>query len=85
MHFYFNGKCFICHNFGHKAPKCVAYKTIMTREARKQNNEVGVKKYSYNSFSPIQYETKCSFWNKFGHKEFEFMSKGHLMPQDKKM
>ena len=24
--FYFNGQCFTCHNFGHKAIQCVAYK-----------------------------------------------------------
>ena len=41
------------HNFGHKATQCVAYKTIITREARKQKNE----KHSHNAFSPLQYET----------------------------
>eukprot|EP00253_Pinus_taeda_P027051 PITA_27051 len=33
---FFNGQCFSCHNFGHKAAQCVVYKTIMTREAQKQ-------------------------------------------------
>eukprot|EP00253_Pinus_taeda_P020506 PITA_20506 len=33
---FFNGQCFSCHNFGYKAAQCVAYKTIMTREAKKQ-------------------------------------------------
>ena len=33
---FFNGQCFSCHNFGHKAAQCVAYKTIMTREAQKK-------------------------------------------------
>lgn len=33
----------------------------MTREARKQKNEIGVKKYSYNTFSHLQDETKCTF------------------------
>ena len=31
--FFFNGQFFSCHNFGHKVAQCVAYKTIMTREA----------------------------------------------------
>eukprot|EP00253_Pinus_taeda_P015505 PITA_15505 len=31
----FNGQCFSCHNFGHKATQCVSYKTIMTRESQK--------------------------------------------------
>eukprot|EP00253_Pinus_taeda_P009420 PITA_09420 len=31
---FFNGQCFSCHNFGHKAAQCIAYKTIMTREAQ---------------------------------------------------
>lgn len=55
--FYFNGQCFTCHNFGHKDAQCVTYKTIMTREARKQKNEIAWKKYSYNTFSPLQDET----------------------------
>ena len=38
---FFNGQCFSCHNFGHKAAQCVAYKTIMTREA--QNHEKDLK------------------------------------------
>ena len=45
---YFNGQRFTCRNFGHKYVQCVAYKTIMTRESRKQNNEIGENKYSYN-------------------------------------
>ena len=59
--FFFNGQCFSCHNFGHKAAQCVAYKTIMTREARKQRNETGIKKNTYNNFSPLQDEIECSF------------------------
>ena len=53
----------------------------MTREARKQKNE----KYSHNAFSPLQYETECSFCNKFGHKESECMIKGWPISQDKQM
>jgi len=30
-----NDQCFSCHKFGHKEAQCVAYKTIMTREAQK--------------------------------------------------
>ena len=67
-HFYLNGQCFTCHNFGHKVAQCVAYKAIITREARKQTNEVRVKEYSYNAFSSFQYETKFSFCNNFWHK-----------------
>ena len=52
--FFFNGQCFSCHNFGHKVVQCLAYKTIMTREARKKINETGVKKNYYNKFSPLQ-------------------------------
>ena len=33
INFFFNGQCFSCHNFGHKACQCAAYKTIMTKEA----------------------------------------------------
>ena len=33
----------------------------MTREARKQKNEFGEKKSSYNVFSPLQDEIECSF------------------------
>lgn len=53
----------------------------MTREARKQKNE----KYSHNAFSPLQHETKCSFCNKFGHKESECRSKGQSISQDKQI
>eukprot|EP00253_Pinus_taeda_P035118 PITA_35118 len=34
---FFNGQCFSCHNFGHKAAQCVAYKTIMIRETQKHS------------------------------------------------
>ena len=32
---FFNGQCFSCHKFGHKAAQYVSYKTIMTRESKK--------------------------------------------------
>ena len=48
---FFNGQCFSCHNFGHKAAQCVAYKTIMTREARKQRSVTEIMKRTYNNFS----------------------------------
>ena len=67
--FFFNGKCFSCHNFGHKVAQCVAYKTIMTKEARKQRIETGIKKNTYNNFSPLQNEMECAYCNKFGHEE----------------
>jgi len=72
---FFNGQCFSCHNFGHKAAQCVAYKTIMTREAQNQRSVRGIKKSSYNNFSPLEDETECSFCNHFGHEESECMRK----------
>ena len=80
--FFFNGHCFSCHNVGHKAAQCVAYKTIMTREARKQRNETGVKKKSYNIFSPLIDEIEFSFHNNFGHEKRECRSK--LQPTSQK-
>jgi len=49
---FFNGQCFSCHNFGHKVAQCVAYKTIITREAQKQRSMTGITKRTYNNFSP---------------------------------
>ena len=43
---FFNGQCFSCHKFGHKDAQCVAYKAIMTREARNRRNVSGIKKRS---------------------------------------
>ena len=63
--FFFNGKCFSCHNFGHKAAQCVSCKTIMTREARKKINEKGINKNTYNKFSSLQDEIEFSFCNNF--------------------
>ena len=68
---FFNGQCFSCDNFGHKVSQCVAYKTIMTREARNQRSIIGIKKISYNNFSPLEDEIECSFCNEFGHEESE--------------
>ena len=56
MYSYFNGKCYTCHNLCHKEIHFVAYKTIMTREARKQHNAKGTKKSSYNACSPLKDE-----------------------------
>ena len=53
---FFNGQCFSCHNFGHKAAQCVAYNTIMTREARNQRNVTGIMKRTYNNFSALENE-----------------------------
>ena len=69
--FFFNGQCFSCHNFGHKVVQCVAYKTIMTREARKKRIDIETKKNAYNKFSPLLNEVECAYCNNFGHEEFE--------------
>ena len=39
----------------------------MTREARKKIIDTGVKKNTYNKFSPLQNEIECAYCNKFGH------------------
>ena len=52
----------------------------MTREARKQRNETGIKKNTYNNFSPLQNEIECAYCNKFGHEESECRSK--LQPKE---
>jgi len=72
---YFNGQCFSCHKFGHNATQCVAYKTIMTREARNQRNVTRIMKRTYNNFSPLENEKECSICNNFGHVVFECRSK----------
>jgi len=56
----FNGQCFSCHNFGHKAAQCVSYKTIITREAQKQKSVTGIMKRTYNNFSALENEIECS-------------------------
>ena len=56
-------------DLGHKAAQCVAYKTIMTREERKQRNETGIKKNNYKNFSALQNEIECAYCNNFGHGE----------------
>eukprot|EP00253_Pinus_taeda_P032353 PITA_32353 len=68
---FFNGQCFLCHNFGHKAAQCVAYKTIMTREARNQRSVTGIMKRTYNNFSALENEIECSICNNFGHEDSE--------------
>ena len=52
----------------------------MTRETRKQRNETGIKKNTYNNFSPLQNEIECSYCNNFGHEESECRSK--LQPKE---
>ena len=69
--FFFNGQCFSCPNFGHKVVQCVAYKTIMTKEARKKRIDTGVKKNTYKKISPLKNEIECAYWNNFGHEEYE--------------
>ena len=73
--FFFNGQCFSCHNFGHNVVQCVANKTIMTIEARKQRNETRIKNDMYNIFSPLKNEIECAYCNNFGHEESECRSK----------
>ena len=68
---FFNGQCFSCHNFGHKEAQCVAYKTIMTREAQKQRSITGITKRSYNKFLALENEIECSIYNNFGHEYYE--------------
>ena len=72
---FFNGQCFSCHNFGHKAAQCVAYKTIMTREAQKQRSMTGITKRTYNNFSVLENEVECSICNNFGHEDSECRSR----------
>eukprot|EP00253_Pinus_taeda_P003594 PITA_03594 len=72
---FFNGQCFSCHNFGHKAAQCVAYKTIMTRKAQKQRSMTGITKRTYNNFSVLENEVECSICNNFGHEDSECRSR----------
>eukprot|EP00253_Pinus_taeda_P013040 PITA_13040 len=72
---FFNGQCFSCHNFGHKAAQCVAYKTIMTREAKKKRSMTGIMKRTYNNFYALENEIECSICNNFGHEDSECKSR----------
>eukprot|EP00253_Pinus_taeda_P003737 PITA_03737 len=72
---FFNGQCFSCHNFGHKVAQCVAYKTIMTREAQKKRSIIGIMKRTYNNFSALENEIECTICNNFGHEDFECKSR----------
>eukprot|EP00253_Pinus_taeda_P030617 PITA_30617 len=72
---FFNGQCFSCHNFGHKAAQCVSYKTIMTREAQKQRSMTGTTKSTYNNFSALENEIECSICNNFSHEDSECRSR----------
>jgi len=72
---FFNGQCFSCHNFGHNATQCVAYKTIMTREARNQRSVTGIMKRTYNNFSALENEIECAICNNFCHDDFECRSR----------
>eukprot|EP00253_Pinus_taeda_P008323 PITA_08323 len=71
----FNGQCFSCHKFGHKAAQCLAYKTIMTREAQKQRSMTRITKRTYNNFSVLENEVECSICNNFGHEDSEWRSR----------
>jgi len=75
---------FSCHNFGHKDAQYVAYKTIMTREARNQRNVTGVNKSSYNNFYLLENEIECSICNNFGHEESECRRKFRQSSQKEK-
>ena len=77
----FNGQCFSCHNFGHNTAQCVAYKTIMTREARNQRNVIGIKESSYKSFYLFENEIECSICNNFSHEKYECRSKFRQISQ----
>ena len=81
---FLNGQCFSCHNFGRKAARCVAYKTIMTREARNQRNVTGIMKRTYNNFSTLENEIECSICNNFGHEDFECRSRFRQTTQKEK-
>jgi len=72
---FFNGQCFSCHNFGHKAAQCVAYNAIMTREVKKQRSMTGITKRTYNNFSALENESECSICNNFGHEDSECRSR----------
>ena len=72
---FFNGKCFSCHNFGHKVAQCVSYKTIMTRETKKQKSMTGIMKRTYNNFSTLENEIEFSICNNFGHEYSECRSR----------
>ena len=52
----------------------------MTKEARKQRNQTGIKKNTYNNFSPLQNEIECAYCNNFGHGESKCRSK--LQPKE---
>ena len=72
---FFNGQCFSCHNFGYKAAQCVAYKTIVTREAQNQRSVTGIMKRTYNNFSVLENEIECSICNNFGHEDSKCRSR----------
>ena len=71
----FNGQCFSCHKFGHNATQFVAYKTIMTREARNQRSVTRIMKRTYNNFSTLENKIECSICNNFGHEDSECRSR----------
>ena len=47
----------------------------MTREARRQRNETGIKKNNNKKISPLQSEIECSYCNNYGHEEYECRTK----------
>jgi len=57
---------------------------IMTREARNQRSVIGIKKSSYNNFSPLENEVEFSICNNFGHEEFECRNKFRPLLQKEK-
>ena len=72
---FFNGQCFSCHKFGHKAAQYVSYKTIMTRESKKQRSTTGIMKRTYNNFSALENEIEFSICNNFSHEDSEWRSR----------
>ena len=71
---FFNGQCFSCHNFGHKASQCVAYNTIMTRESKNRRSMTEIMKKTYNNCSALENEIECSICNNFSHEDSECRS-----------
>jgi len=56
----------------------------MSREARNRRSVTGIKKTSYNNFSPLENEVECSICNNFGHEEFECRNKFRPLLQKEK-
>jgi hypothetical protein len=70
----FLGYCFSCHNFGHKALDCKAYrknyhKSVQGYGHKNNKSSRNQRSRNYNSFSPLQdYNIECYKCNNYGHK-----------------